>query len=745
MHRKLEQFKSTMLNLEIQDFHYKLSSLEKKLKDLEKKIENLLPIDIQKSFYDFQLLTLNKIYDTALDTKCKKLSKLMPEPNNWEQDDEPNKWFFNLTKIVPPQSVIDTVSLGNKFNLDTNKLNKNQVIENIKCLESNLYKIDQKLHDQVRTKVTSIIAKHQDCQKNIKHIPHAKKQLVQGIEETKKFMKNNPNIMFIPADKGSVSVMVDRGEYVNKVETMLADTSTYVRIDKNPLMDMLDQEKELVMRWSKKGCMRSEDFDRSYKTSANLPRAYALPKIHKKNHPYRIIVSSVGSPFHEFSKYLQKVLSHGLGEENYSVKNSEEFIEDIKHEHIPEDHMMVSLDVTSLFTCIPNELVIKSVKARWDMIRKHCGIPWREMETALNVILNSTYFQFNGKYYQQINGCPMGSPLSPIFAEFVMRDLENHCIDNLQEKPLIYKRYVDDIFCILRKNNVDNFTHKFNKYHDSMKFTLEKEENKTLNFLDVSVNVNDNCIKTNWYRKPTYSGRVLHFLSNHPLHQKKAMVYNLVDKAILLSSGEFHETNIKIVKDILRKNCYPENFVKRNINSRLNRLTNPNNCFIKPDNPFIVLPYNNAVLSASLSRYFRSLGIRIIHKIDDKLDFIVKKGKDKLSTSRQHNVVYQIKCKTKNCHLSYIGQTKRALETRMKEHKNNWKLDHDKWSVVSDHRLLYDHEFDWEKIKILDVERNWYKRNISEMLHIKTNDTLNKQTDTNRLNNIYKSILKNFN
>ena len=79
--------------------------------------------------YDIQLLTLNEVYDSAHETKCKKLSELKPKTINPQGDNEPNKWFFNLTKIVPPQNVIDTVSLGNKFNLDINKFNKNQVIE----------------------------------------------------------------------------------------------------------------------------------------------------------------------------------------------------------------------------------------------------------------------------------------------------------------------------------------------------------------------------------------------------------------------------------------------------------------------------------------------------------------------------------------------------------------------------------------------------------------------------------------
>ena len=59
---------------------------------------------------------------------------------------------------------------------------------------------------------------------------------------------------------------------------------------------------------------------------------------------------------------------------------------------------------------------------------------------------------------------------------------------------------------------------------------------------------------------------------------------------------------------------------------------------------------------------------------------------------RQHVVIYQIKCRINNCNFSYVSQTKRALKEKIKEHKNQWKLD--KLSVISQHRLFDGHEFD---------------------------------------------------
>lgn len=214
------------------------------------------------------------------------------------------------------------------------------------------------------------------------------------------------------------------------------DDTTYKLISIDPLKKLIVNYKDLLKRWKTRNYIKETEFNRLFLTPANLFRAYALPKIHKPNNPYRLTVSSIGSPLHNFSKF----------ENNHTVRNSIEFGNGIKNSHVPKDHVMLSLDVTALFTNVPNCLVIRSIKSRWEKFKNCCNIPWKEMEIALNMIQRSTFFQFNNKCYQQIEGSPMGSPLSPIFAEFVMRDLETHCLGTLINKPIKYHRYVEDIF-----------------------------------------------------------------------------------------------------------------------------------------------------------------------------------------------------------------------------------------------------------------------------------------------------------
>ena len=55
---------------------------------------------------------------------------------------------------------------------------------------------------------------------------------------------------------------------------------------------------------------------------------------------------------------------------------------------------------------------------------------------------------FNGKYYQQISGVTMGTPIAPTFANFFMADYEERFFPTQSLLPLLYKRYIDDIFLI---------------------------------------------------------------------------------------------------------------------------------------------------------------------------------------------------------------------------------------------------------------------------------------------------------
>ena len=148
---------------------------------------------------------------------------------------------------------------------------------------------------------------------------------------------------------------------------------------------------------------------------------------------------------------------------------------------------------------------------------------------TINFILKYTFFQFDGAIYQLIFGTPIGSPISPLFADIVMEVLETECLKILIEKhnriPLFYYRYVDDIILCTKKEQQNTALEVFNSYIIShLKFTRETEMNNSIAFLDLSLSIDTNKIKTNWYQKPTLSGSVLNYHSNHIIQLKRNIV-----------------------------------------------------------------------------------------------------------------------------------------------------------------------------------------------------------------------------
>jgi len=503
----------------------------------------------------------------------------------------------------------------------------------------------------------------------------------------------------------------------------------------------------MIKTWFEAKVIDEWQYRRLKCTNGNLPRCYGLPKIHKPRHPLRIIVSSLGNPLYDVARFLNNLLSASLKKPRSHIKDCWSFVKAIKRLKIDPNDIMVSLDVTSLFTNIPKELVFRAIENRWDSIQKNTKLSLNQLIYSIDLVLGSTGFAFNNWFYEQIYGSPMGSPLSPILADLVMDDLETFCMGSLDFVVQVFYRYVDDIFVIIPRTMLDPVLNFFNSYHPRLKFTCEIENNNTFNFLNTTVIRADNGeLLTNWYRKPTFSGRYINYHSSHPFIHKLNTIKNLVDHAVLLSDVQFHQTNLSTVKTILENNNYPSNIVVKEIDKRYKILKNNNfmitndkssdNCLNKTKT--VTFPYVRN-LSEDIKSKLRNM-IDVCFTIPKKLDMVIRKGKDRIDAKRVTDVVYKIDCV--NCEMTYIGQTKRHIATRINEHKNNINNSKGNFSVVTDHRLNLNHDFDWQKPIILHKERNRKKREIAEMFFIKKFDNnINLQRDTENLNSIYDSII----
>ena len=154
----------------------------------------------------------------------------------------------------------------------------------------------------------------------------------------------------------------------------------------------------------------------------------------------------------------------------------------------PDNSLLCSCDISSLFTNVP---LAETIQIRADTLYNgQLPSPQFSKEIfieLMNVETKSVEFSCDNVMYKQTGGMALGSPLGPALANIFVGYHKNKHVTSV-EKPLLYTRYVDDTFAIFRsKAQADKFFTALNSLHSDLKFTMEKEANQTLRFLNVKI------------------------------------------------------------------------------------------------------------------------------------------------------------------------------------------------------------------------------------------------------------------
>ena len=195
------------------------------------------------------------------------------------------------------------------------------------------------------------------------------------------------------------------------------------------------------------------------------------------------------------------------------IKKFQIFAEEICKQN--PNFYMASLDVDSLFTNIPLD---ETIDICIDSLYKDDGntpmIPKDVFRNFLTVATKESFFMFNKKFCKQIDGVAMGSPLGPALANIFMCSFENKWLKDCPHslKPVFYRRYVDDIFVLFSSlDQAEKFKKYFSSKHPNINFSLEKENDGRLSFLDINIFRGKGKFVTNVYRKKTFSGVYTNF------------------------------------------------------------------------------------------------------------------------------------------------------------------------------------------------------------------------------------------
>lgn len=706
-----------------------------------------LPNNIIVEFYRKLSINYNRSFFKVKNDNQRKFNKLFQHQSIKNNIISQPHWLKNLTNTEIPQDITNFLAMGPKFSIQPSR----QDID-IPLL---LADVDF-LVDKIQTKEKNLLLA-QSCNLITNFLHNSNNFDNNNINtilfnKTNKFLKDNPHLRVIMSDKMNVTTIMTVTQYELLAGEILNDSYHYKRINRDP-SNSIQQKTNKFISDLVKSKMLTEEEGKSYRSyNGVINKFYGLPKIHKPVLSLRPIISGVNSPNRGLAQLITNILTSAYNKDNnFFVQDSFKFCNFINEFQLPAGYIIISLDARALFNNISLNTAKISITKHWDNISNFCKISLPEFMNAIEILYDTTVFSFTNNFYKQIQGMPMGSPVSPILAQYVMDDLVESCINNLSFNIPFLKKYVDDIILSIPQEGLNEILQVFNDYDDLIKFTIEEEDSDcSVPFLDTKIiRRKDNTIITSWYRKPGSSGRYLNYKSYHQERQKINLVLSMKNRVILTTHSSLRRENLNKLAELFLENSYPKKLINNlllnrssindaltvdNINNTKSAIDNTNNIKLYFSLPFL------GNLSHKLKRIFKKFNnVKLSFKNYKTIKQLFSSLKDKDDIINLSNVVYSIPCGT--CEKVYIGQTSRRLKDRITSHKSDIKCNKP-ICTLSKHTLELDHKFSFDHIKILNTENNLHKRLFLEMSNIyKEPNSVNSRKDIENLSLIYTYLL----
>ena len=167
-----------------------------------------------------------------------------------------------------------------------------------------------------------------------------------------KELQSDTSVVILPADKGRSTVILKHEDYLEKCMDHI-NNGPYQLLKKDPTTKIKAKTLKQLKVLKDNEFIDNKLYYYLKPTDLPAPRFYGQPNMHKPGVPIRPIVSYIGSPLYNLNKYIANILKAYVKDKNNNAKNSTTFSKYIRNVPIEDGDIMVSFEVTLLYTNIP--------------------------------------------------------------------------------------------------------------------------------------------------------------------------------------------------------------------------------------------------------------------------------------------------------------------------------------------------------------------------------------------------------
>ena len=325
-----------------------------------------------------------------------------------------NEAIHNLSTATLTTEKLDVLKYGLKDSIHPLHVNKTDVLTTFDFILRTMIKElkNEKQSGELKAKISNLANTYVN---NYRPSKYAMKK--HGI--LKRLCKNN-NIVILRPDKGDGTVIMDRDVYIQKLFDIIKDGTKFKDLSTDPTIIREGQLQRFLRSMKNKNIFTKETYEKIYPSGSKPVFIYGTPKIHKLKHKnindlsLHPIISSIGTYNYNLAKFLSSLLEPVIST-THCTKDSFSFCEEIKKVRA-NNKFLVSYDVCSLFTSIS---LAETIDIAVDLLfEKNPGfkISKADLRKLFQFATSGTHFMFEGKFYDQIDGVAMGSPLGPVLA-----------------------------------------------------------------------------------------------------------------------------------------------------------------------------------------------------------------------------------------------------------------------------------------------------------------------------------------
>ena len=279
-------------------------------------------------------------------------------------------------------------------------------------------------------------------------------------------MSQNTDIVIKPVDKGGAIVIQDKTKYIAECQCQLSNETHYQKLDHDPTTELNNKILKTLKTTVNLEDITEEEELYLFRDNPRTSNFYTLPKIYKKNNPGRPIVNSIGSITERLSEYVDENIKSLAKLVPLYIKDTTHFITLINDITVEEKDLLVTIDVSSLYTNIIHEEGLEGMRS-W-MIENNISQQGAQFIKILGtLVLKNNYFEFNGEIYLQQQGTAMGTRMAPNYAIIFMHKIETELLNKSRLKPKVFRRFIDDIFLIWPhgEDTLQEFLQMINSHH----------------------------------------------------------------------------------------------------------------------------------------------------------------------------------------------------------------------------------------------------------------------------------------